>query len=238
MKALLRPSIPALLLTVLSFALPLLFWKQMPEQVPIHFDIQGQADREAPKAVGLFILPGLSLFLIVLMSFFAKLDPALMRDPDGPPSLGKFLGAIGILLLGIQAGLILTSVYPDRLLMNEMLFISMGLFMIVFGLSMRHMPMNPWIGFRYPWNYQNRAVWRRTHDLYYRWMIVFGVLSLVFAFVMPIPPVSLALLLLAIVVPAIISYRFSRQGPPSPRDGPHRRGRRRGGQRPRAPKPS
>lgn len=239
MKFFFRSSIPALALTALSALAALLFWEQLPERLPIHFNIYGEPDRMAAKEIALFIMPAASLIVTLLMSAIARLDPALARDADGAPSVATFLAAVALLFLGIQAGILLTALYPESLLMGPMLLFAMGAFMIVLGLAMRRLPMNRWFGFRFPWNRDNRAVWRRTHDLYYRWMVVFGTLAIVAGFVWPLPAVSLALLALALLIPGVIAYRFARRGPPREGGGggSRRGGRRRGGRGRRPPKP-
>lgn len=237
MKASVRALIPSLALTTLSALGGLLIWDQLPEIMPVHFDIHGTADGHAPKAVAIFALPAVSLLVTLFISLIVHAEPTLQRDQDGPPSVAKLMSAISLLLLGLQAGILLTALYPESLLMNMLLVLSMGLFMIVFGLAMRRLPMNPWIGFRYPWNRNNRAVWRRTHDLYYRWFIVFGVMSIAAAFIAPLPVISLSLLLFSFLIPAVISYRFAKQGPPQ-REGGHRRHGRRPYRGPRPPQRS
>lgn len=56
---------------MVSFALPLYFWRALPASVPIHFGINGHADSFGTKSA-LLLLPLVSLFFYALLSLLKR----------------------------------------------------------------------------------------------------------------------------------------------------------------------
>ncbi len=55
----------------IMFAIPALHYAELPEVIPIHFNLKGEADGYAPKAF-LWLLPTISSFTCGLMLFLAR----------------------------------------------------------------------------------------------------------------------------------------------------------------------
>ena len=60
---------------LLSFLIGLYFYPQMPETVASHWNARGEADGYMPKFWGLFLLPLISLGLLLLLVLIPKIDP-------------------------------------------------------------------------------------------------------------------------------------------------------------------
>lgn len=65
----------SLLVILLPMGLGLFLWNQLPDQVPIHFGLNGQADNYAGKAFVVFGLPLLMAALQVLLLVVTMADP-------------------------------------------------------------------------------------------------------------------------------------------------------------------
>ncbi len=63
------------LLLIAPFVLIAYYWSVIPDTVPIHYNINMEPDRWGSKAVGLFLLPSISLFTVLLLLFVPKIDP-------------------------------------------------------------------------------------------------------------------------------------------------------------------
>lgn len=61
----------ALIVIIISFAMIGIHWNDLPDQVPMHFNLAGQADRYGDKSE-LFILPFLGLGLWALFRWISK----------------------------------------------------------------------------------------------------------------------------------------------------------------------
>jgi len=68
-------------LIVLMLILSTYAWFQIPagEKIPVHWGIDGEPDRYGSKLEGLFLLPGISFFLLILFSFLPLLEPRRMH---------------------------------------------------------------------------------------------------------------------------------------------------------------
>ena len=49
------------------FVLLMIYWRQIPERVPIHWNLAGQIDRWGPKEFGILLPPLISLGLVALL---------------------------------------------------------------------------------------------------------------------------------------------------------------------------
>lgn len=61
----------ALISLVAMIALPILYWNQLPEKMPIHFGATGKPDAWAGKA-SVWLLPAVGVFVYLLMTFISK----------------------------------------------------------------------------------------------------------------------------------------------------------------------
>lgn len=72
----------SLALFVIPFALNLVFYNQLPDVVPTHFDVNGQVDGTMPKFMGLFGMLFLCLAIHVFTCFVSVKDPKRNNIPD------------------------------------------------------------------------------------------------------------------------------------------------------------
>ena len=72
----------SLALFVIPFALNLVFYSQLPDVVPTHFDVNGQVDGTMPKFMGLFGMLFLCLAIHVFTCFVTVKDPKRNNIPD------------------------------------------------------------------------------------------------------------------------------------------------------------
>src|SRR4029079_10992693 len=96
MKLSLRSEIPQLALIVLMFALAAWSWSRLPDQIPTHWNLQGQVDGHGNKFVGLLLLPLTVLGLYLLMMVLPMADP-------GRANYRNFAAAYNVLRLGFVA---------------------------------------------------------------------------------------------------------------------------------------
>ena len=84
-------TIPRLVLEILCLAvlllqllLPLLLWSRLPDPMPTHFNMAGEADGWGSRWT-VFMFPGFSLFLWLLMSAVTRLNPKYWNMPFSVP---------------------------------------------------------------------------------------------------------------------------------------------------------
>ena len=70
-----KPVVFSFILIVISFILALALYNYMPANMVSHWDINGTANSTMPKLGALFIIPLLSLLLILIFYYLPRVDP-------------------------------------------------------------------------------------------------------------------------------------------------------------------
>ena len=201
------------LMTALMIALPMvigaIFWNQLPEKIPTHFGIDGQADGYSSKLFTLFAFPALFLlFQIICLASFEKESvkvniPAKMRR--------FYTWLIPILSLIIQG-----SIYA-----NALGFIKSGptlvttflaIVFIVIGNYLPKIQRNPTVGIRIPWTLSDDKNWYKTHRMTGKLWVIGGLIILLESFIqVALPYVMGVVIAVMIVVPIMYSFILSRK---------------------------
>lgn len=183
-----------------------MLYPKLPAQVPIHWNIQGEVDGYAHKSVAAFIMPLLPLFIYVLMTVTAKIDPRHNNYEKFGGSYVKIRMVLVLMMVGIvlltELAALGYAVNIDLIvrIMVPILFIFLGNYM---G-KIRH---NYFIGIRTPWTLANEEVWRKTHHFGSKLMVAGGVIALAGAFLTP--TIGFIVLMSGVLLPALISTIYS-----------------------------
>ncbi|MCR5493835.1 MAG: SdpI family protein [Streptococcus sp.] len=201
------------LMTALVIALPMvigvIFWNQLPEKIPTHFGIDGQADGYSSKLFTLFAFPALFLlFQIICLASFEKESvkvniPAKMRR--------FYTWLIPILSLIIQG-----SIYA-----NALGFIKSGptlvttflaIVFIVIGNYLPKIQRNATVGIRIPWTLSDDKNWYKTHRMAGKLWVIGGLIILLESFIqVALPYVMGVVIAVMIVGPIVYSFLLSRK---------------------------
>lgn len=201
------------LMTALVIALPMvigvIFWNQLPEKIPTHFGIDGQADGYSSKLFTLFAFPALFLlFQIICLASFEKESvkvniPAKMRR--------FYTWLIPILSLIIQG-----SIYA-----NALGFIKSGptlvttflaIVFIVIGNYLPKIQRNATVGIRIPWTLSDDKNWYKTHRMAGKLWVIGGLIILLESFIqVALPYVMGVVIAVMIVGPILYSFILSRK---------------------------
>ncbi|XOV92711.1 MAG: SdpI family protein [Bacteroidota bacterium] len=153
------------LLAIIS--LPIIYlgiiWNQLPEQVPMHWNINGEIDRYGNK-VELFLIAILLPFVTYAIFLVApKIDPKKKLGGMGN-KLNK-LKTILTLFMSLIAIYLIHSVKIQSLTNPSYVIMSIGVLYILFGNYSKTLKPNYFIGIRTPWTLENEKVWQATHKL-------------------------------------------------------------------------
>lgn len=201
------------LMTALMIALPMvigvIFWNQLPEKIPTHFGIDGQADGYSSKLFTLFAFPALFLlFQIICLASFEKESvkvniPAKMRR--------FYTWLIPVLSLIIQG-----SIYA-----NALGFIKSGptlvttflaIVFIVIGNYLPKIQRNATVGIRIPWTLSDDKNWYKTHRMAGKLWVIGGLIILLESFIqVALPYVMGVVIAVMIVGPIVYSFILSRK---------------------------
>lgn len=159
----LKKELPLITIVLLPFIYLAYIWNQLPEKVPVHWNIKGEIDRYGEK-IELIIIPIL-LPLLVYITFLVipKIDPK-----NNLNKMGKKLQSIKVLstiFMSILALLIIYSAKNQSLTNPNYIVLSIGILYIILGNYFKAIKPNYFIGIKTPWTLENEIVWKETHKL-------------------------------------------------------------------------
>ena len=159
-----RTLILILLLSVVALAVSLWAYPNLPEMVPSHWNLQGEVDDTMQRTTMVYMLPGLMLFLGLLLLFIPMIDP-LRSNVD------RFRGAYNWFIVGMTLFFLLIHVLTIlaglgvAFNMTIVLIPAVAVVMIGIGFVLDRTKPNWFLGIRTPWTLSSPNVWEKTHRL-------------------------------------------------------------------------
>lgn len=202
-----------LILTSIVILLPILWgliiWPQLPNQIPIHFNVAGQANNFQSKPLAVF---GLPLFLLLVHLFVIFV---IGRDPKNSAMNEKMLKVI-YWLTPIVSLSVFYLIYSKALgsTTNPSIVVSvlLGLIFVIMGNYMPKLKVNHTVGIRLPWTLQSEDNWHKTHRLAGKLWVLGGLILLLEAGIQFAVPYVMGIVILTIVlIPVMYSYQLSRK---------------------------
>ena len=202
-----------LILTSFVIVLPALigafFWKALPEQIPTHFGIDGQADGYSSKLFTLVAFP--ILFVLFQIIALASLERESVKVTV-PAKMRKLYAWIVPALSFIVQG----SIYANALgiVKNSPTLVTafLGMLFIVIGNYLPKTKRNHTIGIRIPWTLSDDKNWHKTHRMAGKLWVLGGLLILLESFVqVAMPHVMGVVIAIMIIAPMIYSFLLSRK---------------------------
>ncbi len=202
-----------LALTSIVILLPmiwgLIIWKQLPNQIPIHFNLVGQANNFQSKPLAVF---GLPLFLLLVHLFVIFVSA---RDPKNQ-TMNEKMGKVIYWLTPIVSLSVFYLIYSKALgsTTNPFIFVSalLGLIFVMMGNYMPKLKVNQTVGIRLPWTLQSEDNWHKTHRLAGKLWVFGGLILLLEAGLQFAVPYVMGIVILTIVfIPVVYSYQLSRE---------------------------
>ncbi|MBN2086916.1 SdpI family protein [Candidatus Peregrinibacteria bacterium] len=199
---------------VLAMIIATLFlYPKLPDIIPTHWNFQGQPDDWGAKTWAAWLIPGISLLMIILFPILAKIDPR-------HKNYKKFWGVWEIIQTIIIAffGFIYfiqyyMTLYPENQnLMQPIMLSAVGLLFIVLGNYMGKIRQNYFVGIKTPWTLNDKEVWQKTHRVGGWAFVIAGILYLFEAWTgLFIGPVFIITITGVVVVPIVYSYVISKK---------------------------
>lgn len=200
-------------LILLVLALPFIYlaltWHTYPEQIPIHFNHKGVADRYGPKAFGLLLLPSINAGMYLLLKYIPRLDP---KKENFALFENRYHIIILVIHLFLDFTFFLIAISAQKgaasLLFPKLVLIAVALLLMIIGNYLSAVRPNYFVGIRTPWTLESEEVWKRTHRLTgFLWVIS----SLIFIAITlllkePNPIVMMLFIALIAVTPIVYSY--------------------------------
>lgn len=182
--------------------------------MPIHWNAQGHVDGYSGRAFATLFMPGLNLFLALLLGVIPRLDPKCKKyDAETSLSVGRIFKVIRLIITAFNAAIALALLAYGlhyHFDMNRLIVGGMGLLFAALGNLMGKLRPNYFAGIRTPWTLESRTVWLKTHRLGGQVMVGGGVCLIFASFILPssaliwwaVAPISIVIS----IVPLVYSY--------------------------------
>lgn len=165
----------AFIILLLTIAVSIWAYPQLPARVASHWDFQGNINGWTNKNLHSILFPGIVIGIYLLFLLMPYFDPKkerytefagayrIMRDAILFVLFGSFLTAtLANLNYPINVGVIIASL--------------VGLLMMVLGNYFGKLKRNWFIGLRTPWTLSSENVWNKAHRLGGRLFMIWGLL--------------------------------------------------------------
>lgn len=172
-----RSEIIILGIIVVSSLIGMYFYPRMPGAIASHWNIRGEVDGYMSKFWGLFLMPLISLCLLLLFVLIPKIDPL-------KGNIEKFRnyydGFIVLMIVFLFYVYLLTIFWNVGLRFNmiQLLAPAFGILFYYCGILIENAKRNWFIGIRTPWTLSSDKIWEKTHKIGGRLFKITGVVGL------------------------------------------------------------
>ncbi len=194
-----------LFLIIVSFALAIYLYPSMPGKMPTHWNSKGVVDGYSSKALGLFLMPSILVFIWLLFYFIPKVAVYKNHFKQHEKEYNSFKVIIALFLFILYIVTILaTKGYKFN--MNYVVMTMVAFLFYFIGTILPNIKRNYFFGIRTPWALSSDKVWNATHIMGGK---IFKAFALLFLITMFLPKgiwIMLSGLLLGIIYLFYYSY--------------------------------
>jgi uncharacterized membrane protein len=182
-------------------------YPQLPNIVPMHWDIQGQVNGWGPKWWLFLTGPGAMLFMVLMFSALPWLSPKKF-EVDSFRATYLYIMVVLVALLAYCQLLIVIASLGLAVDVSRALEGGICLLLALLGNVMGKVRRNFFVGIRTPWTLANEQVWNATHRFAGKTIFAGGLLGL-FAVILRAPFwLPIAAIIIAALIPAGYSLVF------------------------------
>jgi uncharacterized membrane protein len=155
----------AVILVAAGLLAGLLLWDRLPDQVASHWNANDQVDGYMPKFWGVFLMPLITVGMLLLFLVIPSIDPLKANIAAFRPVFNLFIVFIIAFMVYLHFLTLAWSLGYQGFRMSTALLPFLGLLFILVGYMLRSAKRNFFIGIRTPWTLSSDRVWEQTHRL-------------------------------------------------------------------------
>ena len=184
-------------------------YDSLPDPMPSHFGMSGQADRWMPRPVAAWLLPMATAALGALFRLGPSILPRQWRSGLRATPLPALVLVFVTMLCGLQL-LILRASLGTKPRLDGAIWVLGGAALIANGLLMPRTGRNALFGFRTKWTMASEENWKRAQRIGGQACVGFGVAMAILG-ALGFPALAFAALLLMGAVPLVWSWTIARR---------------------------
>lgn len=201
-----KKNLPKLIVTSLITLIPivvgLILWDKLPDQVPVHWNAQGESDAYGSKTQAVFLMP------LVLVAFHwicvvgTSLDPKKQNINDKMFTLVLWIIPVISLLCN---SMVYATALGHKVSVEIIMPLFMGALFIVIGNYFPKCKQSYTVGIKIPWTLNDEENWNKTHRMAGFLWVIGGVVIMTTAFLGAFW-FFFVVLIPMVIVPCIYSY--------------------------------
>lgn len=180
-------------------------WPSIPETIPLHYGLDGTADRYGDKQELLWFVPTVMVLSYFILAIVPFIDPK-RRVTQNQQGFDAIRLVVVVFLSMIMISYFLTLTGGWNLLQRLPLFL-MAL-IVVIGNYLPTIKPNYFLGIRTPWTLEDDVVWFKTHRFSGRLWTGCGLGGLVIFIVWPQLPLLVSVCIIFLLASASMVYSY------------------------------
>ena len=202
-----KKELPLIAIVLLPFIYLAYLWNDLPNKVPLHWNIKGEIDRYGEKSELIIIPILLPLLIYFIFLVVPKIDPKNKLN-----KMGSKLQKLKFLLTTFMSILALYIIYTakNQTFTNpNYMVLLLGLLYLILGNYFKTIQANYFIGIRTPWTLENETVWKETHRIGGKMWFIGGLIIIISSLMLEQQInfiVFLVITTIITIIPVIYSY--------------------------------
>ncbi len=185
MKQKIKDNIVWFIVTFIIIWIPvlvgLIWWDKLPDKMPIHWGISGEADGYASKPIAVFLVAILLSAVQIIFVFILTVAKSMEQKPLSD-KVYKILLLI-FPIVSIYIGVVMYgAVFERRMNVSMTIQLMFAMVSILLGNYMPKVKQNGVVGVRLPWTLKDGNNWNKTNRLGGRLMVIVGFIFLLNSF--------------------------------------------------------
>lgn len=193
------------LLILLPILAGLAMWNRLPEQIPIHWGIDGQVYGWGSKAMAVLFLPLFFLAVHWICILITTADPR--NRSQSPKAFGMVLWLCPVVSL-LTGAITYAGALGMALSVDKLMLVFIGLLFIILGNYLPKCKQNYTIGIKVVWALDDEENWNATHRFAAKLWVACGIIIVLLAF-LPWAEVAFGLSMALIVITVLSSVLYS-----------------------------
>ena len=206
-----KKNLPKLIITSVITLIPvvigLILWNKLPDQVPVHWDINGAVDGYATRTQAVFAMPFVLVAFHWICVLGTLLDPKKQNINDKMFTLVLWIIPVISLLCN---SLVYATALGHKVSVEIIMPLFMGALFVIIGNYMPKCKQSYTMGIKLPWTLDDEENWNKTHRLAGFLWVVGGVVIMATAF-LGVSWLLFVLLISMVIAPAVYSYLLYRK---------------------------
>ena len=194
------------ILILIAALVGVLFYPQLPERMASHWNLNNQVDGYISRFWGAFLMPLISLGLLVLFMLIPQIDPLKANIAQFRGYFNIFILLLIVFMVYLHALTLAWNLGYTGFNMGSALLPALGLFIFFMGFLLEKTKRNWFIGIRTPWTLSSDKVWDETHRLGATLFKISGLLAILGAF---LPEIAFWLMFIPLIGSSLFLVVYS-----------------------------